>query len=409
MLDIKEIDSYYGKEKILESIGLIAEKGFMGIIGPNGCGKTTLLRSISRVLKPLRGTVLLDGADIYELNAKDVAKDMAVVPQDNPLKFDFTVMDMVLMGRNPHLGRFEMESSDDVEIAKRAMEFTNILHLAERPVTELSGGERQMVTIARALAQEPKILLLDEPTSHLDIKHQVEILNLIKRLSNDLVVIGVFHELNLASRYCDELILLSKGKVFVTGKPEEVITAENIESVYGIKVIVKQDSGGLIVHPKREPMKSNKARVHVVCGAGTATFLMNNLVNHRYNVTAGVLNKNDTDCDTAKTLGIKVVEEKPFSIITEEKHQQNLEFVKQADSVMLTNIPLGEGNLHNLQAVLEAMMHNILVIIMEESKIEERDFTDGRATKLYNSIKSKGAVVVGSYLEGIEVLKKKCG
>lgn len=409
MLKIRNIETFYGDRKVLEGICLSAENGFIGIIGPNGSGKTTLLKSISGVLKPRSGIILLDGKDVYELKAKDVARNMAVVPQDTSMKFDFTVMEVVLMGRNPHLGRFDIENSNDMEIAEKAMKLTNTWHLADRSITEISGGERQRVIIARALTQEPRILLLDEPTSHLDINYQIEILDLIKELSKRLVVIAVFHDLNLAARYCDELILLSDGIIFASGKPEEVITPENIESVYGIEVIVKHDSGRLIIHPQRKPIKSNKGRIHVICGAGTATFLMNNLVNHGYKVTAGVLSRNDTDYDTAKTLSIDVIEEKPFSYITEKKHQQNLEFIRQADFVVLTDIPFGEGNLYNLEAVRWAMEHGIPVLMIEGNKIEGRDFTGGKATQLYNMLKTRRSILVKNYQEVIEVIEKKCG
>lgn len=210
MLDVKDIDVFYGDRKVLERICLSAESGLKGIIGPNGSGKTTLLKSISRVLKPKSGIILLNGKDVYELKAKDIAKDMTVVSQDTSTKFDFTVRDVVLMGRAPHLGRFEMEKREDMEIAEKAMKLTKTWHLADRTITEISGGEKQRVIIAKALAQEPKVLLLDEPTSHLDINYQIEILDLIKALSKELVVIAVFHDLNLAARYCDELILLSE-------------------------------------------------------------------------------------------------------------------------------------------------------------------------------------------------------
>jgi len=408
MLKVRDIDVFYGDRKVLERMCLSAESGFMGIIGPNGSGKTTLLKSISRVLKPKNGVILLDGKDVYELKTKDVAKNMAVVPQDTSTKFDFTVMDVVLMGRNPHLGRFEMENARDMEIAEKAMKVTNTWHLADRSITEISGGERQRVIIAKALTQEPKILLLDEPTSHLDINYQIEILDLIKTLSKELAVIAVFHDLNLAARYCDELILLDKGKIFASGKPEEVITPKNIESVYGIEVIVKQDSGRLIIHPQKKLTKFSKGRVHVICGAGTATFLMNSLVNHGYMVTAGVLNQNDTDWDTAKMLGIEIIEEKPFSGISEKNHLRNLELIRQAEFVAMTDIPFGNGNLRNLEAAMEAVDYGIPVAMIDQDRIKERDFTDGKATQLYNLLKVKG-ITVKNYLEIIELLEKKCG
>ncbi len=172
------------------------------------------------------------------------------------------------MGRTPHLRRFEIEGREDLTIAKRSMELTNTWHLRERAINTLSGGEKQRVVIARALAQEPEVLLLDEPTGHLDINHQIEILDLIKRLNKEeqMVVIGVFHDLNIASQYCDRLILLFEGKIFAAGRIGEVLTRENIEKVYGIKVTVKEDdlSGKLLIHPRRKnPVRPTKGKVHV--------------------------------------------------------------------------------------------------------------------------------------------------
>ncbi len=408
MLNAKNIETFYGDEKILDSVCLSVKKGFTGIIGPNGSGKTTLLKSVSRVLEPASGVVLLDGKDIYKMRAKDAAKDMAVVPQDTSVKFDFTVKEVVLMGRNPHLGRFEIEGARDMEIAEDAMKLTNTLHLADRPITQISGGERQRVIIAKALTQEPMVLLLDEPTSHLDINYQSEILDLIKGLSKKMAVLAVFHDLNLAARYCDELVLLDKGGVSALGRPEDVITPKNIESAYGIEVVVKREPEGLSIHPRRKPIKPSKGRVHVICGAGTASFLMNALVNHGYMVSAGVLNENDTDRDAAKELNIDMVEEKPFSHITGEKHRQNLELIRHADFVVLTDIPFGRGNLRNLEAAAQAVKQGIPVVAIDECGIKERDFTGGRAAKLYNELKTK-AQVAGNYMDVVELLEKKCG
>lgn len=407
MLDIQKIDAGYASAKILRQISLLVDEGFIGIIGPNGCGKTTLLRSISRVLTPVKGTVLLNGKNIYKMKGKDFAKKMAVVPQDNTIKFDFTVRDIVLMGRNPHLGRFEMEGQADDMIVEKAMHATDTLHLAERSVTTLSGGERQMVTIARALAQEPDILLLDEPTSHLDICHQVGILDLIKNLSSDLVVVGVFHDLNLASRYCDKLVLMDKGRIIASGSPDEVLTEENLERAYGTSVLIRKDdiTGKLLIQPWRKPdVKVDKGKVHIIGGAGAASMLMNNLINHGYPVSTGVLNPDDTDCTTAKTLGIAVISENPFSDITAEKHEENIKSVLESDYVILTSIPFGRGNLFNLKAALAASDKSIPVIVIESEDIEERDYTKGEATKLYNRLK-KESTVVKNYMEAVKILE----
>jgi len=238
-LNINGVTFYYDSVKALNDITFeVSEGDVLGVIGPNGSGKTTLLRCINLALRPKVGTVFIDGENILELDRKDIAKNIGVVPQNSTIHFPFTVFDIVLMGRTPHLGRLDRETSKDIEIAKNAMKITNTQHLADRLIDEVSGGEKQRVIIARALTQEPKILLLDEPTLHLDINHQLEVLELVKKLAreNKLIVVLVSHDLNLANRYCDRLMLLNSGKIYSSGEPQDVVTHDNIKEVYNIDV-----------------------------------------------------------------------------------------------------------------------------------------------------------------------------
>ncbi len=398
-LRINNIACRYDAANVLENIDFSAKGGdFIGVVGPNASGKSTLLKSISKVLKPHTGVVLLNERDVHTLKSAEIAKNLAVVPQESVISFAFTALEVVLMGRTPHLNRFEMESTQDLIIAQKSMELTNTWYLAERPIDTLSGGEKQRIIIARALTQEPRVLLLDEPTDHLDINHQIEILDLIKRLSKEkeMVVIGVFHDLNIVSQYCDRLILLHKGRIFAAGGAGDVLTGENIEKVYGVKVTVKQDdiSGRLIIHPQRKRMiKEAKAKVHVIAGSGSAVSLMNELVDNGYNVSLGVINIGDSDYITAKALELDIVEEKPFSPITKENYEKNLELIKQADYVILTNIPIGFANIKNLKAAGEAQN----LIIVEKEPIEKRDYTEGEATKLYHELKANATLVKNSH------------
>jgi len=417
-LKINNIACRYESTEILEKIDFSASGGdFVGVLGPNGSGKTTLLRSISRTLRPHMGTVLLNEKNIYALPSKEVARNLAVVPQDSPISFDFTALEIVLMGRTPHLGRFEIESAKDLTIAKRAMELTNTWHLSERPITELSGGERQRVILARALAQEPKILLLDEPTTHLDINHQIEILSLIKRLNKEekIIVIAVFHDLNLAALYCDFLILLHHRKIFSLGSPEKVLTAENIKRVYDAEVLVKRHPATNSIYVTllpSTPLIRGVSRggaapfvIHIICGAGTGSQLMHALLEKGYQVTAGVLNVIDTDHETLQHLGIPMVSEAPFSPISCETHKANLGLIDQANVVVLTNVPFGYGNLKNLEAA-EFALENKPVLLIEETPIEQRDFTQGEAKKIYTRLKSNGAIVLHSPEEVLPIIEK---
>lgn len=215
-----------------------------GVIGPNGSGKTTLLKVIDGILRPGRGDVLMDGMSIGGMSRRKLARLIAVVPQESEPVFSFTVEEIVLMGRAPYLTMFTFEGSRDRDIARNAMERTGVLPFARRSMRELSGGERQRVLIARALAQQPKVMLLDEPTAFLDIKYQKAVFDLITDLNREegIAVVTVTHDLNLAALYCENLLLLSRGRVHSMGRPEEVITEERIASVYETEVKVDRDS-----------------------------------------------------------------------------------------------------------------------------------------------------------------------
>ena len=411
LLNVDGVECRYGSIKILENVSLSVKEGdFVGIIGPNGSGKTTLLKSISRTLKPHKGTILLDDKDIYSLKSVDVAKQMAVVPQDNTISFSFTALEVVLMGRSPHLSRFQMETENDMAIARKAMDLTNTWHLAERPVNELSGGERQRVIIARALAQKPKILLLDEPLTYLDIVNQLEIMDLVKSLcvKEGIIVMTAIHDLNLAARYCSTAILLKNRKIFSAGSIEEVLTSENIKSVFRVDAIVKKNlvTNSLYViplsPPKFSPLKN--CAIHLICGAGTGTALMKILLEEGYGVTAGVLNVLDTDFETAEFLNIPVTSEAPFSPITEKTRKANLAMISKAGTVVVTSVPFGHGNLQNLEAAKEALKKGIPLFVIDEVPIESRDFTKGQATALFGDLKNMGAVFVKNQDELLHML-----
>jgi iron complex transport system ATP-binding protein len=411
LLNIDGVECCYGSIKILENVNLLVKEGdFVGIIGPNGSGKSTLLKSISRTLKPHKGTILLNDKDIYSLKSADVARQMAVVPQDNTVSFSFTALEVVLMGRSPHMSRFQMETENDMAIARKAMDLTNTWHLATRPVNELSGGERQRVIIARALAQKPKILLLDEPLTYLDIINQMEIMDLVKSLcvNEHIIVMTAIHDLNLAARYCNTAILLNKGRIFSAGRLDEVLTSENIKSVFKVDALVKKNlvTNSLYIiplsPPKSPPLKN--CAIHLICGAGTGTALMKILLEEGYSVTAGVLNVLDTDFETAEFLNIPVASEAPFSSITEKTRQDNLGMISKASTVVVTSVPFGHGNLQNLEAAKEALKKGIPVFVINEVPIESRDFTQGKATALFGDLKSMGAVFVKKQDELLHML-----
>jgi iron complex transport system ATP-binding protein len=239
MIEVNSISFRYHEEWVLREVSFRVEKGeFVGVIGPNGSGKTTLLKLLYRFLAPQRGEILFELVPMKKMDRRDIAKRIAVVAQETQLLFPFSVLETVLMGRSPYLGHLMFESGKDLEIARKAMEWTKILPFSERPVEELSGGERKRVFIARALAQEPDVILLDEPTANLDIQHQIDFLDLILTLNRErgLTIVMASHDMNIASEFCDRLILLQGGRIYQTGTPDEVVTKENIEGVYGCEV-----------------------------------------------------------------------------------------------------------------------------------------------------------------------------
>ena len=243
VIDAQAVTFSVEAKHLLDGVDLRAERGqFVGLIGPNGAGKSTLLRAISNILGYQEGSVSLHGADLKSLPARKVAELLALVPQIAPYTQGFTAFELVLMGRYPHLGRFQVEGEADDEIAMDAMRLTETDSFTNRTLDTLSGGERQRVFLARAVAQQPRVLLLDEPTSNLDILHQLKILGLVRRLVDDgLTAIAAIHDLNLAARHCDRLVLLDQGRVVTDGRPEEVLTAETLESAFGVRSALYRD------------------------------------------------------------------------------------------------------------------------------------------------------------------------
>jgi iron complex transport system ATP-binding protein len=257
-IQVKGLSFSYGKRRVLKDVTFEVRAGeFVGVLGPNGSGKSTLLNCLSGLLVPDRKKVKVCRKDVAVTGSNEMARLVAIVPQDSSMNFAFPVEEVVLMGRYSHISRFRFEDAQDYVVAQEAMKETGIWSLRSRLVTDLSGGERQRVVIARALAQEPRVLLLDEPTTHLDIRHQLEVLGLIRRLNKEkgITVLGVFHDLNLAARFCDRIFLLSHGRLAATGEPEEVLTATNIQRVFGIGARIGKTGAGKVAIEVGEPTK----------------------------------------------------------------------------------------------------------------------------------------------------------
>ena len=237
----------YDGEKILDSVNFDVRPGeILGILGPNGCGKTTMLKNLNRNLSPRRGCVLLDGTDLRDLEKREIARHVASVPQTNEIRFAFIVREMVEMGRIPFQEALRGNTSEDERIVDEAMELTGIAGMSDRLINTMSGGERQRVIIARAIAQSPEVILMDEPTLHLDISMQFEILDLVSDLARrkGLTVVIVSHDLPMAARYCDRMMLIHDRTVFAEGTPEEVLTPGNMRAVFKVDARFEVDERG---------------------------------------------------------------------------------------------------------------------------------------------------------------------
>lgn len=245
-LNTENLDVELGGRDIVKDVSINIEKGdFIGIIGPNGSGKSTLLKTIYRIYKPKSGAMYLNGKDLSKISPKNVARELGVLGQFNNISFDIKVKDIVLMGRTPHKNFLEGDSSEDYNIVKDSLEKVNMLEYYERSFSNLSGGEKQRVLLARVLAQKVDLLILDEPTNHLDIKHKLQILNVVKSLG--ITVIVALHDLNLATAYCDKLYVMHDGKVVSNGDPSKVLTPELIKEVYEVDAVIHKESNPMYI------------------------------------------------------------------------------------------------------------------------------------------------------------------
>lgn len=313
MIELEDVTLQFGDVSVLDGVTLSAARGeFLALIGPNGAGKTTLLRTINGILEPDEGTVLVDGKPVSERSTKALSRLLATVPQDTHLGFSFTARQVVEMGRTPHRSRLDW--SDDSDPVERALERTETTHLADREVGDLSGGERQRVLLARALAQEPDALLLDEPTANLDINHQVQVLDLVDSLVSDgKAAIAAIHDIDLAARYCDKIALLADGQIQAYGAPMDVLETDAVEEAFGIMTGTSTDPvTGMPRVTALEDRGQQTASVHVL-GYGTeGAETVRALATAGYEVTVGPVPEGDVTTEVAAALELEAVTVPPF-------------------------------------------------------------------------------------------------
>lgn len=436
LLEMQRVSFGYRRQALLYEVSVsIQTTEMIGLLGPNGSGKTTLLRLLSGVLQPQHGHVFLKGRDLRRWGRRGAAQHIAVVPQEMHMPFDFTVEHMVGMGRTPFVTSFwQTRRRQDSDLVQDAMEAAGIASLAERVFNELSGGERQRVMIAMALAQQPAVLLLDEPTAHLDIKYQIETLELVQKLNRErgMTIVAALHDLNLAARYFPRLLLFQRG-IVADASPTEVLEPDLLRRVYGINVQVGILRGAehLSVLPPSYDADTAQdgppSLVHVIAGGGSGELMMRALADAHVSFSAGALNIGDSDHTLALRLAKEVVTEQPYSPISQSALARVRACLANVKLLILCPTAIGPGNLALVQEAVHAAEKGLPVVLLaspvntvcvpDDTTMEisddvqlldmaARDYTQGQGIALLDRLMQDGAIVLGSVNEAIEEVKK---
>lgn len=401
VLDVQNLSTRLDGNLIVDSVSLSVARGeIVGVVGANGSGKTTLLRTLAGLLDADSGEISVDGDSFVAggstsgAHRRERARRVAYMPQMAE-SHPFTAFESVLMGRYPHLGRFALEGASDRDLAWEAMERTSTVEFVNRNLDTLSGGERQRVVLARVLVQQADLLLMDEPTASLDLRHQILTMDLVREevSQRDAGAIVILHDLSLAARFCDRLVILHEGKKIAEGTPWEVLTPSNLRAAFGVEGLVEPDPVTGKPHVLLLGSENSSSKdliglgrsVHLICGAGSGRELMHQLKVAGYEVSAGVLGTGDSDREAAERLGMDYVSAPPFASISDEQHEEHLELVRLADHVVLCAMAVGVNNLRNIAAAAGATS----LFILEPpganggpGDTEVGDYTDGLASGL---------------------------
>jgi cobalamin transport system ATP-binding protein len=405
----------YDSRTALSGIDLSVRPGeFVALAGPNGSGKTTLLRCVLGFLQPVEGSVEVLGAPVLSLSVRDRARRIAWVPQEEGARDDVRLLEYVLYGRYAHLGPLEGEGERDRISARRALDDLGLGDRANDGILSLSGGERQRAVLARALVQQAPVLLLDEPTAHLDIGHQLDLLARVQGLARrgSVTVVAALHDLNLAARFADRIVVLARGRKVADGSPTDVLSEELLERVWGVVASLRRDprTGAPYLLPLRPvsstprgPPPIGRGPVHVVGGGGAAAPVLQALVDEGYRVTAGVLNLLDSDQEAAERLGIPCAVEAPFAPIGADTRAQGRTLLEGARMIVVAAFPVGPSNLANLED-LRPFVGRIPVLLLARSPGVPWDFAGGAATRAVDELRAAGALDV----PGIPGLLEQC-
>lgn len=362
----ENLDVGYDKKTVIEQVDIQAVKGqVICLLGPNGAGKSTILRTLSGLLAPVHGGVYLDGTDIRKIKKKEMAKKLSLVLTESVAPSLTTVYELVSMGRAPYTNFMGRLSDEDRTIIREALETVGAETLSERYYSELSDGEKQKVMIARALVQEPELIILDEPTSHLDIRHKVEVIRVLQKLSNEkgITCILSLHDIDLALKGCQTVLLVNNGKVVASGSPEEVVHSGMIQQLYGIQGAEYNELLGAV-----ELKGSQKNDVFVTGGNYSGINIYRALARKGLGITAGVLHKNDADCTVAESICQRVVCEEPFEKISSRRLEEAYRLASKAFAVVDSGFLVGSGNMGNLELIKKAAENAKYVISMRNTE-----------------------------------------
>lgn len=360
MMKTYKLSIGYGGKPLTTNINVELKPGeFIVVIGPNASGKTTLLKTLSGLLKPLAGTVFIGGEELTRLSSRSRARRLGVVLTGRQEVEGMFVEEVVGLGRYPWTGPLHVIGRRGRHVVEKSMAKTGVLHLRSRRISELSDGQFQRVMIARALAQEPEILILDEPTTHLDARSRIEVIKLLRFLAHheNMTVVASTHELELAFRFADRLILLSEDGLTISENPEELIASPSFTKAFGFDGELTISPQTLTIEFRHNP-ENKGPTAFVIAGGGTGSKIIRQLLRKNYRVIAGVLHENDIDYVVATALGVEVVAEKPFQKIGEKTFQQALGKMMDSDVVVYTNPPIGDINKQNLTLLQTAIQNN---------------------------------------------------
>ncbi len=408
LLSVHHLTFAYSGDCVLQGVDFTLHRGtFLGIVGPNGSGKTTLLHLLARLLPLQEGIICFEGKEIWRYSHTEWAKKVAIVFQEIPTRVSLPCQEVIAMGRFPYLRRFAREGEEDERAVQWAMEMTETWQFAERDFGELSGGEKQRVMIARALAQKPTLLLLDEPTSHLDVLHQLEVMQILRALQREgITIIGIFHDPNVVAQWCQYALFLKGGRVLRFGTTEEVMRKEYLAELLEVEFI--EHTHPLSLRPFFTPLELRKRpsrgiTVHLICGGGRGIPFVRKFLEAGFSLSVGIVNRFDSDEELAIQLRLPVVSEKPFSPFSEESLHHALHLARKAQWVFIVPTYWGRGNLLNLELARLLLLEGKRVFLLREGFDPRFDYTGGEARKKLAELAHHGAQV----LERVEELWEK--